>query len=1647
MYKHKIILIISTALLLLFASGSAHAALSKKAEKDRSDQIQRTAAGLLDVQKNTVSNLEFYTTNYGIFANPIVRNTGGGFWPRGSQNQYLFAGGIWFAAMKRPPWVESDCFGDHCFRKYVTISYNPNNGKSWMVPGRITDGDDLQQDILTKYRVYFSTDFKSSDGVPYNEDEGEEWPIWDASANENDTLMVDRYFGWYIDSVEKRTPAIYPKGPAFISGEDIFCTFKDTDLSDYDGGAGTRRNEGYPLRLQYEHTIYSWGYGDYKDFIYLRYDIINYSDDTLMNCWLAPVMDVDIAMANRSQAGAANDRTRYYDEDSTKNLAVQWSNTDQGERGNGFGYLGFKFLESPAVKKCEEPYDTTVTVIHNGVEEQRDIIWCRQYGGKKDTIIDGVETEADYWLHFASEEFYHMCRESKDTVVTKYDEEGNPIGTEDSLVCIRRETFPHLTEGFVRNDKNFFPVDEQLGLITMRNWNIQDDVQDDDGRYNFMSSGLRDGDEGAGDKRFMMSTGPFHIAPGDTVRTIVAIVLANPSVYEEADGSTEDLATLVEKADFAQEVYDDNFRAPKPPERAFFQTWKPYNNAMMITWDSTSEISHDPLEEGLDFMGYRLYRARRTNLDTFDVDNVSPSNEYTSGKGPFGWKQIYQWTLPTPFNKSYHQSGTEDDIRKPFIDSLRIMGPVINEDGTIDSMSIRVMRVAKGIQLLPEKTLAEGFKVTYQDSVPDPMGFPTKELIPAICMIDTTPAWRPWGSYYYKLWQKDIEENGWGESLLEYDWDPYSATHRQSFLYDSVLLGRIELNRALVRFNPLLYQRITIKERSFNDTTLVDGVTGKDTFYLKNTERTGYINGQKMTVMDVYVPYPHLQVMRDSTHIHQALDSVYLYLQEIRAEALFPDFAGSKVVADSIIPDYMRRITNNRTFFDIGDDNRSGKINTNEDPAKTEKLINNVDYYYKLLSFDEGDYNQDIESKLNDGNVGTPNVVKTIARAAPVGNKAAFEVISVDEDKIGGLYDFEFFAVDQDRVNQLFAGHILELEFQPYWRRLSWQTQDTVRKRTYYFGWYGLNLILRDTTTDEILYSGITQLEANPCRLPYRTTFTEKALSYVLSDSALIDPITNDTISFALWDNRESLFRSGYFSTGNFTQEGGAGSSCYAFQFSQKAYGTMGFTFDFTIQQFGGSFRPDLQETTVLPPEDAPMKTPVTAIGYDEKEQYNAAPLKVLHTQTVRDYVYYYIFTWDTTKGDGYGFPQQRFNSNPIYGSFNNGPGEYLVTFREPNPEWGEGNGIETIDVAWDNGKKRNTFEVPYLILDIENVTKVEHTTPLGVDVTIDYPGKLEPIVLPTLDARSVFSIPERQVDANTLSKDAPHFGVPNPLILQDSSNKFINKYNLHANGFVNIRDASSFQIPVGAGRPGFTAELDPNADRDLVRGNYYLGTQNRYYLTGISTDRQDTIDFVNMLNISGCQFVFNHAGVNSAYANQSTNFGFQPFDDERWQDRPGWGPEYDFKAGDQVKLATIGGALGYPLPGAKVLVKVKETTPPNMDYTDEQMDQIKVVPNPYFVSHQGQKSPYDAQIYFTKLPERCTIDIYTVAGDLIRSIEHDEAGGDPEDHAVVVWDLLSTNRQRVESQALIAVITSADGAQTVKEFSVVVGGYRLIPE
>ena len=79
-----------------------------------------------------------------------------------------------------------------------------------------------------------------------------------------------------------------------------------------------------------------------------------------------------------------------------------------------------------------------------------------------------------------------------------------------------------------------------------------------------------------------------------------------------------------------------------------------------------------------------------------------------------------------------------------------------------------------------------------------------------------------------------------------------------------------------------------------------------------------------------------------------------------------------------------------------------------------------------------------------------------------------------------------------------------------------------------------------------------------------------------------------------------------------------------------------------------------------------------------------------------------------------------------------------------------------------------------------------------------------------------------------------------------------------------------------------------------------------------------------------------------------------------------------------------------------------------NSAHAKNALSNIKVVPDPYYAyAAQWEALPGETNLQFQNLPERCTIRIYTLAGDLIKTLEHTDGTGTQE------WNL-QTDSQRL---------------------------------
>ena len=109
---------------------------------------------------------------------------------------------------------------------------------------------------------------------------------------------------------------------------------------------------------------------------------------------------------------------------------------------------------------------------------------------------------------------------------------------------------------------------------------------------------------------------------------------------------------------------------------------------------------------------------------------------------------------------------------------------------------------------------------------------------------------------------------------------------------------------------------------------------------------------------------------------------------------------------------------------------------------------------------------------------------------------------------------------------------------------------------------------------------------------------------------------------------------------------------------------------------------------------------------------------------------------------------------------------------------------------------------------------------------------------------------------------------------------------------------------------------------------------------------------------------------------------------------------------------------------------------------SQEQISEVGVVPNPYIVRSHINESEYIREIRFTKLPSSCQITIYTVTGELVQTIEHEDLTGNDSNEIFsggeAVWDLRTVNNQEI-APGLYVFTVDSDGMDTfIGKFAVV---------
>ncbi len=275
-------------------------------------------------------------SNYGTFGYSETRS-GGGEWPAGSGDMYIYGAGIWIGSIKKGLRPNKDTL--------VSCGYNPNSGKSEMTPGCFD----------SPLGGYGSREFERVYVYP------EDWP-----PNLNDFPPE------LSDSV--RTPLRIPSGNETIPGYfyyiprnavstgDAWAVFNDKDPAQHVASLSPTPR---PQNIEVYQTTYSWTLPWNRDIVFFKLDVRNRDTATIREMRIGMVCDADVGNAADDWCGLALHKYIYNsslsDSVFVDNMGYVWSNDAVPS-----GMVGFDFLQSPYVKNPDGSIDGFDGLDNNG---------------------------------------------------------------------------------------------------------------------------------------------------------------------------------------------------------------------------------------------------------------------------------------------------------------------------------------------------------------------------------------------------------------------------------------------------------------------------------------------------------------------------------------------------------------------------------------------------------------------------------------------------------------------------------------------------------------------------------------------------------------------------------------------------------------------------------------------------------------------------------------------------------------------------------------------------------------------------------------------------------------------------------------------------------------------------------------------------------------------------------------------------------------------------------------------------------------------------------------------------------------------------------------------------------------------------------
>ncbi|MCK9210145.1 MAG: T9SS type A sorting domain-containing protein [Ignavibacteriaceae bacterium] len=386
------------------------------------------------------------------------------------------------------------------------------------------------------------------------------------------------------------------KVPEFVGDEVLWCVSNDLDQTRSTYTYGT-----LPMGLEQQMTVFGFNRtGDLGDMVFKKYTVINKGNLTLRDVVLTYWSDTDLGEAGDDYTGC----------DTILKLGYTYNgdNNDEDKYGVAPPAIGYVFFQGP--------------------------------------IIEGEATDSakflTKWRHG-----YKNLPMTGFTFFINADPTGQFLDPDQGVAAGSIQFYNYMT-GKSKTGVQF--VDPHTNVAT--NVILAGDPVAGTGWYEG-PVGWPGGNHDPGDRRHLMSSGPFTMAPGDTQEVVVGIVIARGS------SNLNSITELKKKTRTAQIAYDNDFNltpAPDPPKVRTFADDK----HITLYWEPNSE-SYDAIDKLIlnkgksdttyNFEGYRIWQfsdLSGSNPTLLDIVDIKDSITKITQSGEINGTKVEQIVFDLP---------------------------------------------------------------------------------------------------------------------------------------------------------------------------------------------------------------------------------------------------------------------------------------------------------------------------------------------------------------------------------------------------------------------------------------------------------------------------------------------------------------------------------------------------------------------------------------------------------------------------------------------------------------------------------------------------------------------------------------------------------------------------------------------------------------------------------------------------------------------------------------------------------------------------------------------------------------------------------------------------------------------------------------